>query len=746
MRHANRPRRAWRIAGAFVLAAAGLAQAAEPEAAEPPVTEPEVIPVDEPPAEPPPESSTALPDLLVTTNKKEQVLRDIPASISAIDGAALDAIGAQGIEDFLKLVPGVNIIPNEPGATKVTIRGISSELGTNATTGVLFGNVSFNDAYFPFVSLDPNPFDLYDVEVMKGPQGTLYGASALNGAVRYVPNRPQFDAFELRYFGQYVQVAEGGAAPIYGAAVNVPIGANDDMALRVVGHLRESPGWVDDVGRGLEDVNEIDQQGWRGMFEWRPGRLGMSLMYLRQETTFADESFADNRDGILSRDNTPSANPKNSDYDLMDVAVQYDFDWASFTLEGAQVRKRFDEQPDISRLATGEASDPTVLTTIFFNSDTTTLELRASSPTGGDASPWSWVGGAFWSEQPIDSGFDIFSAPTLLLPSQTLGHQRSDVTVTEEAVFADVTRALWQKWEVSLGVRAYETVSGGVGRASGALYGGAENENRGEVAEDGVNPKASVRWQATDWLQAYTLVSRGFRVGGIQPTASGLSSSIPKSFRSDTIWNYEAGVRTDWLAGTLRADLTAFHEQWDEPQLAQRDPDNPNPVATYYDNVGGARSDGAELAVLWRTPLDGLTASVAGAYARTVTTEPFTTAAGVATQPGTTWPYAPEWQTATTVAYDRPLWGAWQLHGGLTHTYISEAYTTLAHNLSVFDYQQFDALVRVSDVAAKWPGVSVGATNLLDERGITQHTLTGPANDVSYVRPRALLLRVEGSF
>jgi iron complex outermembrane receptor protein len=719
---------------ALALLAAGTAGAQEPAA----------IPVDPPPAQPAPEPATELSDIVVTTNKKQQVLRDIPASIAAVDGAELEASGAQGMEDFLRWVPGVTLMPNEPGATKVTVRGISSELGTNATTGVLFGNVSFNDAYFPFVGLDPNPFDLYDVEVMKGPQGTLYGASALNGAVRYVPNRPEFDRFEMRYFAQYGRVAGGGAAPTYGAAVNVPIGSDADKALRLVAHRRESPGYTDDLGRGVDDVNEVQQYGIRAMAAWQATeRASLSLMALRQDTEFADDGFADNRDGRLTRDNTPLPNPKTSVYELANAALQYDFDALSLTLEGAAVVKHFGEQPDISRLATGEASTSTVPTTIFFDSDTHSLELRAASPAGADG-PWSWVAGAFWSDQPIDSGYDIYATSPL---GQTVaGQQRSDVTVTERAAFADVTRLLGTAWEVSLGLRGYRTTSGGVAVASGPLYGGAENRNEGTVDEDGVNPKASLRWLASADVQVYVLASRGFRVGGIQPTASALSTSIPRSFRADTIWNYELGTRTQWFGDSLRADLTAFHEDWDEPQLAQRDPNNPNPVATYYDNVGGARSDGAELALQWRTPLDGLSTRVAAAYARTVTTVPFTTAAGVATEPGTPWPYAPRWQTATTVAYDRPLWDNWQLNAAVDHAFVSKAWTTLANNVSVFDYQQFDARVGVGPLSGPWPQVSVGATNLLDERGIAQNTFTGPAGDVTYVRPRTLLLRLDGRF
>ena len=98
------------------------------------------------------------------------------------------------------------------------------------------------------------------------------------------------------------------------------------------------------------------------------------------------------------------------------------------------------------------------------------------------------------------------------------------------------------------------------------------------------------------------------------------------------------------------------------------------------------------------------------------------------------------------MAYDRPLWGAWQLHGALSHTLMSKAYTTLANTTTVFGYQQFDALLRLGEASDRWPKLSLGASNLLDERGINQHTLTGPANDVIYVRPRTLFVRIDGRF
>ena len=121
-----------------------------------------------------PRNAVVIPEIIVTATKQDRALRDIPSSIAVLDGATLEDSGAQGIEDFLQDVPGVNIISQDVGATKVTIRGISSDVGTTSTTGILYGNVSFSDAFFPFVSLDPHPFDMNTVEVLKGPQGTLF--------------------------------------------------------------------------------------------------------------------------------------------------------------------------------------------------------------------------------------------------------------------------------------------------------------------------------------------------------------------------------------------------------------------------------------------------------------------------------------------------------------------------------------------------------------------------------------------
>ena len=127
-----------------------------------------------------------LEEIIVTATKRESSLRDIPASIDAFLGDDLETQGAQGVDDFLRNSPGVSL-SDDGLLRRITIRGISSSQLTSATTGVLYGDIPFNNPYVPRVQLDPNLFDMKTVEVLKGPQGTLFGGSALNGAVRYSP-------------------------------------------------------------------------------------------------------------------------------------------------------------------------------------------------------------------------------------------------------------------------------------------------------------------------------------------------------------------------------------------------------------------------------------------------------------------------------------------------------------------------------------------------------------------------------
>ncbi len=753
------------LMGSLALASTALAQQ---DLERIPVGEDDALAADDSRARP----DKAIDEIVVTATKQDRALREIPASIAVLDGEQLDQAAAQQMEDFLKFVPGASLVSQDVGATKVTIRGISSELGTAPTTGILYGNVSFSDAFFPFVSLDPHPFDMQNVEVLKGPQGTLFGAAALNGAVRYVPRAPELGAFGARYFAQYRWLSEGEGVPLAGAALNLPFGEQAPGALRLVAVGRDRPGIIDDTGRDLQDVDTGRTLAGRALLRWEPlDVLGVNLSYVRQNTRHDDEGFADNRDGRLERGNTPDANPRESFYDFATLGLEYHFGWASLVSESAFVRKRFDQDTDISRTFSGnDTSTRSVDTFIFFDSDTLSQELRLVSEPGA-LGAWSFVAGLFWMDQPIYSGYDIFVADSVPAADLTgllgglglseldgsalssngqplLGRQRSDISVTELAAFGEASLALGD-WELGLGLRAYRTTSGGVAVAEGALYGGTPNVNEDEIREQGLNPKLSLSWRPGDELMLFGLVSRGFRVGGIQPTASNLSSDIPRVFRSDTIWNYETGLRMSWLERSLLTDVTLYFETWEDALLSQLDANNPNPVAYYYDNVAGAESRGLEASAQWRTPLAGLDVAVSGSWNRTETSQPFTVSSGQEIAPGTRWPFAPEQQLHAQISYQRPLLGGWDLRAALSHSRISEAYTNLLQTTEVYGYGLTDLQLGLVDTSGRWPGLTLGLSNLSDERGINQDTVLGeldPVHDVVYTAPRTVSLMLSGSF
>jgi iron complex outermembrane receptor protein len=761
----------------FVGSLAGM-HAAQAQLADEAAASAELATIPVQPSEPAPEDiegraqpADQLEEVIVTSTKRTKALRDIPASITAMAGDDLERRGAQGAEDIVKLVPGVNITAAGDSAARVTIRGISAEAGTNPTTGVLFGDVSFTDAYLPRVTLDPNPFDLQSVEVLKGPQGTLFGAGALNGAIRYVPEPPNFSERQLKYFLQYTQLSEGGGAPIYGAAVNLPFGADDDLALRLVGFERRSPGYIDDLQSGKKDVNEFDQSGLRGILGWRPGDAWkLTLTYAQQQGDLADTAVADNPDGQLSHDNRPRPSPSHTDYDLLDLCIRYDFGAAEAVSQSAYIRKRAHNFFDASSRLPGNGQLPLFAQADDSHSETYSQELRLVSHDAAD-DRWQWVAGAFGSRQNVDydlrtpvGALELPVAAQIALLDQLLpgigGLIGSDgepslatistaVTVDELALFGELTRRFGRDWELTVGGRLYRTSSGGTAHQSGALLlastGELDHVVQGTVKGQGFNPKLSLLWHASDAVLAYAAVSRGFRVGGVQPgyTTALSQQQAPDFFKSDTIWNYEAGLRSEWLQRTLRFDLTTFYEQWRNPQVLQVDS---SAFSSYFDNAGGVRSQGVETSLQYLFPLHGLSLNAAVAYTDTQTTKPFTTSDGSVAEPGSAWPFAPHWQTATTLSYQRGF-DTWMAGASVTHLYLGTASSDLAQQLDVFGYQQWNLQASFTSTTLAWlPELTFNIDNLLDERGVS-HTYVGNTyTDVTYIRPRAYILRLGGRF
>ena len=239
----------------------------------------------ESPAADPHESPTKLEDVIVTASKREASARSLASSVSALSGERMEDQGLRDVADIVKQVPGVNIWDIQNGTTpqRITIRGISSDLGTAATTGVFLDETPFTDATAAMSVLDMNPFDLSSVEILKGPVGTLFGGSALNGAIRYIPQAPQMDEWELKAYGEIGATHEGGISRSYGGALNVPLFEQDNLALRLVAIDRHSAGCMDSTHRSYkkENINNTDQTSLRVLLGLQPlDRLSLTAIRL----------------------------------------------------------------------------------------------------------------------------------------------------------------------------------------------------------------------------------------------------------------------------------------------------------------------------------------------------------------------------------------------------------------------------------------------------------------------------------
>jgi outer membrane receptor protein involved in Fe transport len=265
------------------------------------------------------------------------------------------------------------------------------------------------------------------------------------------------------------------------------------------------------------------------------------------------------------------------------------------------------------------------------------------------------------------------------------------------------------------------------------------------LVQQGLNPKFAIKYQINDDMNIYGSVSKGFRYGGAQVLVGTLTSSAPEFFKSDYIWNYELGLRTNWLDDTLFVDVTPFYLQWLHPQLQQADSTG---LGSFFDNVGGARSLGVETAIRYLTFIPGLEIDFSGSYVKTQTTVPFTASNGDAIKPGTTWPLAAKWQSSSTLSYNHSLWSSWIGGGSVTYTTISSAPNTLNYLDTVFGYKTLDLNLTVSnpEVMSK-PELSLSLSNATDARGL----ISGVNNpqfpkDHVYIKPRALMARLSFSF
>lgn len=718
-------------------------------------------------------------EIIVTATKRSQSVRDIPSSINVISGEKLAEQGARELQDFVDQVPGLQVQDASVSSSrKIVIRGIAPDNVGNQTVGTLLGDVPMNDPIGSYTVIDPDTWDLETFEVLKGPQGTLFGAASLAGIIRYVPKAPELNAWQTKLAAEYMSVEDGDAAPTYSAAINVPIG--ETLALRLSGVHETRPGVIDidTPGRQVEDADEARKWAGRAMLLWEPNdRVTVNAWYMAQERESDEQFFVTNWDGVYTRFDAPGPSPTERYFDMGVLDARYRLDWATLvSLSSIQNKEnRFNiESSYILAAPLAEQGVSIGRTKRDAVAEGFMQELRLVSPDDG---PWLWQAGAFYSDFEADVLSDIYltdpATAQLALLTVPLGLQDgafsengvsvgnarlSPLGAKETALFGELTYQ-FDTVNITLGARYYETETVGTSTVSGITpllaTGQAVTVENLSIKDDGFSPKLAATWQITDDVLAYGTVSRGFQYGGVNNRAvPSPGSTSPRTYESSTLWSYEAGLRSDWFDRSLRGDVTVFYLDWSDAQISQQI----FPADFYLDNVGKVEVKGVEASLRYFFPfVDGLSLDATGGYLDARTAEAFTSGTGEEIPEGSKMPNSPEVQYSATLNYARPFFDVWATSAGLQFSHIDKSVANIEQTgrLDARDMLNFNLTVSRPDLSFA-PSVGLIVNNLTDERKIVSasedpEVYEDPSRaaenfGVGYTRPRTVILRLSASF
>jgi outer membrane receptor protein involved in Fe transport len=565
-----------------------------------------------------------LEEVIVTASKRAQRNSDIAGTVTALSGTDLEKLGAVDAEGIMKLTPGVQFNRSTTEGSLISIRGVGTNTNTaqqgftQAPTGIYIEDIPFTDP-FAFVSTpDLAPFDLERVEVLRGPQGALYGSSSLGGAIRYILKKPNTARAEGSVLAGFSSTASGGTGWSGSAMANLPL-AGGRAGLRVVLNSREDAGFIDNLGTGKKDSNTVKVSGGRVVFTYAPSQaFDLTAIYLKQQSKQADGpgiSPFDYRNGsgyvkYYDTLNVRTAFPMayDSTFDLGTLQANVNLGGYRLTsLTGLQSKSRTARE-DFTRdfFDPGFIGDKWTSDTTY-RSTSKSEELRLAPVNAGRV---NWLIGAFWMQADIKRDQQVYFEPRAALADLRF---RRNGKATEKALFADVDFKITDKLTADIGARYYKTTLG-YNRIVGATPAGTSTTPYSSD-DSGTTPKFSLRYSIDDSMSVYALLSRGYRFGGIS-NLGGSPRGLP--YKSDSLLNYEAGWR--WSPNqSASLDVSVFRIDWKDVQLSSlyHDPAlNRNFLVT--GNIGAAQSQGIEIAAAWK-PAAKFSLNAALAYTDAVT-------------------------------------------------------------------------------------------------------------------------------
>jgi iron complex outermembrane receptor protein len=561
-------------------------------------------------------------EITVTAQKRSESMQDVAVSMSALDELMLDDLGVSNFEDLARSIATLNFSSNGPNKFKIIVRGLSEGAPTESDYQVQ-STVSIYIDETPITSAVATPdfhvLDLARIELLRGPQGTLYGAGSMGGTFKMVTNKPDLGKFGGKIDATYGSVSGGDQDYQLGLVLNIPMGEKN--ALRLVGYKKYDGGYIENTALGLEDWNTVDTTGVRLSWRFQPTEhLNLVTSYMHQEADVEGRNRYEPELGDLLFYG-PIFETQNDTVDLFNFELDYDgwgfadlvsstsfyegvndfvFDWSAVGFIAAEPLFVFTQ------------TEPIVWQNIDQTFSVFAQEIRLVSKGDG---PFTWTAGVFYSNEETSYDQWVWADQLERLMSITplgpesvqpggVAYLGDDViffgvnkhNVDQLALFGELSYDFGAKWTGTVGARWFQVdmenepisygaqnmitgvantaaiqrlIDAGIDPTPEAVFmevisstgqvGGSPTSD----TDDGVNPRFGLEFRPSDRVLTYGLVSKGYRIGGVN---SGLSAGLgaPPTYGPDSLWNYELGVKTTLAGGRATLNGALYYLDWSD--------------------------------------------------------------------------------------------------------------------------------------------------------------------------------------
>ena len=533
------------------------------------------------------ESPQTISEIVVTAQKFSQPADKVPISLVVLSADQLQRRAIQSTEDLQFAVPGLSV---QGGGTqrRINLRGVGNVFGNGAVVGEYLDEADItsasSSATFGYGELDARPYDLERVEVLRGPQGTLFGVSAMGGVIRFITQKPVLDRFQMDEDASASFTQGGAPGQRLQAMINTPL-ITGKLGLRVAGEFDRAGGWIDEPAAGLKDINSQNLADVRieGMYQ-PTSRLNVYAMQIIHRDSYGLDQSEDANGNYTPPWGLSVVPTGEENYELSNLVATYDFGGVKLLNSATYYNRSVSAKNwgyfnwDIGGAAELDPYD-------YFPQESASDELRLSH---ADQGPWQWTVGGIYkrfrdSDEYDHPGTYFGSADTPMTDPDNgpFPYAQSD-TSDSWSVFGDTSYKLTDALEVGAGVRYFRDRESNVNTYSA----------KQAASFSSTDPRLYVRYQMTPDVSIYASTAKGFRPGGFN--SFGLSSYQPES-----LWSYELGTKMRMLDHRLALDADVFYSNYTNYIVLGTTIAPDGAPANTYSNAGTVRIKGVEGDVDW---------------------------------------------------------------------------------------------------------------------------------------------------